>query len=165
MGASRVAIQPQMTHDWTVVIQMNTNLFKLPIWNIPPSGFPGEGPDLERLSGPGIRAFFRIAEIWGLSLEEQTRLLGGVSRSTLQRWKNAQDAQLTEDQLERISHVLGIYKALQILLPTSGDTWVKAENSEPLFQGRKGLEIMTKGGIGGLKFVRSYLDAQRGGWA
>ena len=30
----------------------------------------------------GLRAFFRIAELWGLGVDEQIRLLGSPARST-----------------------------------------------------------------------------------
>ncbi|MDP1831946.1 MAG: MbcA/ParS/Xre antitoxin family protein [Geothrix sp.] len=126
----------------------------------------GPGPDGEHLSGPGIRAFFNIAQEWALSVEEQLALLGLGSRSTLFSWKRAQDARLDRDQLERISHILGIYKALRILLPSgeSAQAWVKKPNDAPLFEGRPALERMSQG-ILGLYLVRNYLDAQRGGWA
>ena len=122
--------------------------------------------DIQRLSGPGIRAFFNIAKEWSLSVEEQMALLGLGSRSTLFAWKRAQDARLDRDQLERVSHVLGIYKALRILFPseTSARAWVKKPNDAPLFEGRPALERMSQG-ILGLFTVRAYLDAQRGGWA
>ena len=125
----------------------------------------GGGPDLERLSGPGIRAFFKMGELWGLSTEEQRLLLGGISKSTYHRWKKDQDATLSIDQLERISHLLGIYKNLQILLPASANDWVRRPNTHPLFGGEPALTVMVQGGISGLKMVRAYLDAQRGGWA
>ncbi len=122
--------------------------------------------DGRRLSGPAIRAFFRIGEAWGLSVEEQMDLLGLESRSTYFSWKRAQDARLDRDQLERVSHVLGIYKSLQILFSAGAqaDAWVKRPNAAPLFAGRPALERM-RDGIRGLFAVREYLDAQRGGWA
>jgi len=122
-------------------------------------------PDLERLSGPALRAFFKIADRWGLSGAEQQALLGGISRSTLQRWKREQDALLSQDQLERISYLLGIHKNLQILLPTTGDDWVKRPNGDARFEGRTALEVMVAGGMHALREVRLYLDAQTGGWA
>lgn len=125
-----------------------------------------KGPvDLERLSGPAIRAFFKIAERWDLAGADQQALLGGISRSTLQRWKRDQDALLTVDQLERVSYLLGIHKNLQVLLPTTADGWVKRPNADPLFEGRSALEVMVSGGISALRQVRIHLDAQRGGWA
>jgi hypothetical protein len=129
-----------------------------------PSPFGG-GPDLERLSGPGIRAFFNLGEAWGLSIDEQRLLLGGISKSTFHRWKKDRDALLSLDQLERVSHLLGIHKSLQILLPASADGWVKRPNANPLFGGQPALTMMVQGGITGLKTVRAFLDAQRGGWA
>jgi len=122
--------------------------------------------DSRRLSGPAIRTFFRIAEAWTLTVEEQMALLGLESRSTYFSWKRAQDARLDRDQLERVSHVLGIYKALHLLFSSGpqADAWVKKPNTAPLFTGRPALERM-RDGIRGLFAVRQYLDAQRGGWA
>ena len=82
---------------------------------LPAAGKPVR--NLSHLSGPGIRTFFRISQAWGLTVEEQMDLLGLASRSTLFSWKRAQDARLDRDQLERVSHVLGIYKSLRILFP------------------------------------------------
>jgi len=131
---------------------------------VPPhNGRQKDQADLERLSGPAIRAFFKIAERWGVAGAEQQALLGGISRSTLQRWKREQDALLTVDQLERISHLLGIHKNLHVLLPTTADGWVKRPNSAPLFGGRTALELMVAGGITAQREVRVYLDGQMGG--
>ena len=69
------------------------------------------------LSAPGLRAFFRIAEQWGLSVAEQMTLLGLTARSTYFAWKKNPGVELSRDTLERISYILGIFKALQILLP------------------------------------------------
>ncbi|BDU74055.1 MbcA/ParS/Xre antitoxin family protein [Mesoterricola silvestris] len=126
----------------------------------------GRGVDAQRHSGPAIRAFFRISEEWKLSVEEQLDLLGMESRSTFFNWKRAQNARLDRDQLERVSHVLGIYKALRILFPSveQANAWVKKPNAAPLFEGQPALGRMREG-IRGLFAVRSYLDAQRGGWA
>ena len=68
------------------------------------------------------------------------------------------------DTLERISYVLGIYKALQILLPDAAraDAWVRQPNSAGPFGGRSALERMMGGNVGDLFVVRQYLDAQRG---
>ena len=128
---------------------------------------PSDPLELERLSGAGIRTFFRIAALWDLEVEQQMALLGLRSRSTYFKWKRERKAKLDHDQLERISHILGIYKALQILLPDepSADAWIKRPNRAEPFQGEPALEVMIRGGITGLFAVRRYLDAQRGGWA
>jgi hypothetical protein len=112
-----------------------------------------------------LRAFFAIAARWGLSTAQQRTLLGGPPSSTFFKWKKEQGGNLPRDALERISYVLGIYKALQILLPNPerADRWVTAPNSAPLFGGRSALERMLAGNVGDLYVVRQYLDAQRGG--
>jgi len=128
---------------------------------------PAPAIDRKGLSGPALRTFFRIAELWGLSADEQMTLLGVTARSTFFKWKKDADAVLPKDTLERISYVLGIYKALQILLPDekAADAWVKCTNTAPLFGGRSALDRMLSGQVADLFVVRQYLDAQRGGWA
>jgi len=125
-------------------------------------------PSSRDLSAAGLRAFFNIARDWGLSTDEQMVLLGAPGRSTFFKWKSAPEtADLKRDTLERLSYLLGIYKALQILLPdtTAADAWVKKPNSAPLFGGRSALDRMLGGNVADLIAVRQYLDARRGGWA
>jgi antitoxin Xre/MbcA/ParS-like protein len=115
-------------------------------------------------SAAGLRAFARIAEVWGLSVAEQQTLLGISSRSTYFKWKKDPHVRLPRDTLERLSYLLGIYKALQILLPQAraADEWVRRPNEEPLFTGRSALERMLSGNVADLYLVRQYLDSQRG---
>jgi uncharacterized protein (DUF2384 family) len=71
---------------------------------------------------------------------------------------------LGQDQLTRISYVVGIYKALHILLPDDmADQWMTRPNDNPLFQGRSPLAFAVWAGIPGLQQIRSLLDAARGG--
>ena len=128
---------------------------------------PSTAPDRKGLSGPALRTFFRIATLWGLTVDEQMTLLGVTARSTFFKWKKNPNTVLPKDALERISYVLGIYKALQILLPDeqAADGWVKRPNTAPPFGGRSALDRMMSGQVADLFVVRQYLDAQRGGWA
>lgn len=121
-------------------------------------------PSPRELAGPALRTFFRIARVWGLSADQERCLLGNPPRSTFFRWKARGDAALGRDVLERISHVLGIYKALHLLFPvdTQADAWIKRPNSAPLFGGRSALDRMLSGQVADLFVVRQYLDAQRG---
>jgi len=118
-------------------------------------------------SGPALRTFFRIAERWNLNVEEQMKLLGITARSTYFKWKQDQEGRLSMDTLERISYLLGIFKALNILLPDedAADQWVKKPNDGPLFGGKPALDRMLSGRVSDLYVVRQYLDAERGGWA
>jgi hypothetical protein len=127
---------------------------------------PATAIDRKGLSGPALRTFFRIADLWRLSVEEQMTLLGATARSTFFKWKKNPNTVLPRDTLERISYILGIYKALQILLPSekAADEWVKRPNTAAPFGGRSALERMLSGQVADLFVVRQYLDAQRGGW-
>lgn len=122
-------------------------------------------PSLD-LAGAGLRAFFRLAELWELGLEEQRTLLGSPSRATWHRWRKAPPADLSKDTLERMSYLLGIWKALKILIPDARQAvaWVRKPNLDPLFGGRPPLERMLQGRMVDLADVRRHLDAARGVW-
>lgn len=120
----------------------------------------------ERMAAAGLRAFVRIADAWGLSVDEQLALLGQPPRSTFFAWRKQPDkASLPRDTLERLSNLLGIYKSLQILLPdaAAADAWVRKPNAAALFGGRSALDRMLAGNVADLNLVRRYLDGVRGG--
>ena len=129
---------------------------------------PQAGTDLDRrrLSGPALGAFLRIADLWGLSVDQQMILLGVTARSTFFKWKKSGSV-LPKDTLERISYILGIYGALQLLLPDpeAADAWVKRPNAAYPFGGTSALDRMLSGQVSDLYVVRHYLDAQTGGSA
>ena len=129
---------------------------------------PREAPAVDlatREAGQALlRTFFNIAEAWKLSAREAMTLLGLRSRSTYHVWKDGESGALPRDTLERISYVLGIYKALQMLLPSdeAADAWIRKPNTAPLFGGRSALDRLLSGNVADLYEVRCYLDAQRG---
>jgi hypothetical protein len=115
------------------------------------------------LARAGLATFYRIADEWALDSADQMTLLGLTSRTTFFRWKKSPPAGLPPDTLERLSHVFGIYKSLQIVLPgTAAATWIHRPNDAPLFEGRPALSLMLSG-VAGLFLVRAYLDGERGG--
>lgn len=126
------------------------------------------GPSLPEISPSalaraGLATFFNIADEWGLDTPQQMALLGLTSRTTFFRWKKTAPAALPPDTLERLSHVFGIYKSLQILLPgPAAAAWIHRPNEAPLFGGRPALDLM-RSGVAGLFLVRAYLDGERGG--
>lgn len=128
---------------------------------------PATAVDRKGLSGPALRTFFRIAELWRLTVEEQMTLLGVTARSTFFKWTKDPNVVLQEDTLERISHIVGVYEALQILLPDeeAADEWVRRPNAAPPFSGQSALDRMMSGQVADLSIVRQHLDAQRRGWA
>ena len=120
--------------------------------------------DSEELGSTALTAFFNITQRWGLSAEEERTLLGAPPRSTFFKWKSERAAKLSADTVERISYVMGIYKALRILLPTAeaAHAWVKKPNAAYGFAGKSALERMLGGRVVDLADVRRYLDAERG---
>ena len=116
------------------------------------------------LAGPALRAFFKLAERWKLRVADQRKLLGDPPESTFYKWKRERDGALSRDTLERISYLLGTFKALAILFPQPdrADEWLRRPNDAPTFGGRSALERMLSGNVADLYVVRQYLDAQRG---
>jgi len=114
-------------------------------------------------SSVALKAFFAITLKWRLT-SEQERVLLGTPKATFYRWKQQRDGALSQDTLERISYILGIYKALRILLPTEkmANDWVHKANTAPLFSGNTALDKLMKGRVVDLADVRRYLDAERG---
>ena len=121
------------------------------------------GPDASAVARAGLSTFYNIAAEWRLDAEQQMALLGLTSRTTFFRWKKSPPSALPPDTLERLSHVFGIYKSLQILLPgASAAEWIHRPNHAPLFDGRTALSLMLNG-VASLYLVRAYLDGERGG--
>lgn len=118
----------------------------------------------ELLGATALTAFFNISTAWGLSADDERTLLGAPPRSTFFKWKSAHAGKLATDTLERVSYVMGIYKALHILLPTANaaDAWIKKPNTAGFFGGKSALERMRGGRVIDLADVRRYLDAERG---
>ncbi|MEJ8567221.1 MbcA/ParS/Xre antitoxin family protein [Elongatibacter sediminis] len=115
---------------------------------------------------PALRAVFNILQAWAIPVKDWGRLLG-VSQPTVHRWKADPDAaerSHSADLLERLSYILGIYKALQILLPDAraADSWIRRPNAAPLFGGATPLQRILGGHVADLYEVRRWLDGQRG---
>jgi uncharacterized protein (DUF2384 family) len=131
------------------------------------SRLASEHPSATALSPAGLRTFFRIAGAWGLSLAEQRAALGNVAKQTLYNWRDhPESARLSDDQLDRLSYVLGIYKALHIIFtrPEQADSWIRRPNDAPPFGGKPAAATLFSGKMEDLMRVRRYLDAARGPW-
>ena len=122
-----------------------------------------------RLSGPGLRAFLAIADLWGLTEEQRRLVLGYPARSTYHSWvKKAHDRRditLSVDVLMRISAVLGIYKGLRILFADDDKAveWLRRPHKASVFGGASPIELITGGTQDALLTVRRFLDAACGG--
>ncbi len=118
----------------------------------------------ERLSPAAIKGFLRLAEAWKLRDEDARGLLGGMSNGSYYQLKRRPTRTLDQDRLTRISLLLGIFKALNILYSRKlADAWVQLPNTNLAFNGQTPLAFMLHGGVPAMMRVRQLLDARRGG--
>lgn len=125
-----------------------------------PGALPGAGQTRIPVE---LQAFFRMAERWDLSTDQQITLLGAPPRSTFFKWKKEGGGAIPPDTVERLSHLISIWKALQILFTTdqASDAWIHKPND--FFNGDSAMDVMLGGRVIDIYNVRRYLDAQRGG--
>ncbi|MEX3019711.1 antitoxin Xre-like helix-turn-helix domain-containing protein [Kluyvera sp. STS39-E] len=111
---------------------------------------------------------FRILEKWHCSTDEQLRLLGISSRSTLNKYKESNGGiRLSIDIQERMSYILNIHKCLRLLFSADDSIygWVRKPNTHPFFAGRSAMEVMNGGRVADLYEVATRLQSWRGGMA
>jgi hypothetical protein len=111
-----------------------------------------------------IGAMSELGKLWEISTAQLLNLLG-LSQTSFYRFKSGTSTGgLDPSTQERVSYLLRIQGALEVLLPRQqADCWVSLPNTAPLFGGRSALEHMLGGQLGDLKEVADYLDSQRGG--
>jgi hypothetical protein len=131
---------------------------------------PEPPPDLatreqrERLSAPALKAFFNIVGRWKVRDEDSRALLGGITNGPFYEMKRDPDRVLETDRLTRISYLIGIFKALEILHSRNiANEWVHLANRNPIFAGSTPLAYMIRGGLPAMQTVRRLLDARRAG--
>jgi len=118
----------------------------------------------DRLSPAAVRAFFNIMAHWGVRDEDARALLGGVSNGPFYDMKKNPDRVLDADKLLRISYLVGIFKALNVLYSDKlADAWIGLPNRNRIFGGETPLAYMLRGGLPAMQIVRRLLDARRGG--
>lgn len=115
-----------------------------------------------RLSPAALKSFFAIVEEWSLSMNHAADLLG-KSRSGIYKLRSSQPV-LSQDELTRISCLIGINRALHVVFPKKlAEQWMMRPNDHPLFRGETPLVYVLRTGIPGLELVRRMLDAARVG--
>ena len=117
-----------------------------------------------RLSPAAIVAFFSIVERWQLRNEDAMTMLGGISHGRYFDLKRNHKGLLSQDELTRISLLIGIFKALNILFGQRlANQWTSRPNSNPMFNGAPPLQYLSRGGVPAMIGVRRLLDSRRGG--
>lgn len=113
-------------------------------------------------SRSALAGFAAIMKAWAVRDEDATALIGGILPASYEAIKSGKYAEtISQDQLTRISYLIGIYKALHILLPKDiADTWMIRPNDNHMFGGIAPLAFCLKEGLPGLAKVRRLLDEE-----
>ncbi|WP_423175221.1 MbcA/ParS/Xre antitoxin family protein [Stenotrophomonas maltophilia] len=114
------------------------------------------------LAGPALLAFTQVATAWSLTRVEQSAILGQPVEAAFAVLKTGVVDDLWPETLERVSYLIGIYRALRTIFPNQqqADSWVRRPNTAAPFRGTNALALMCSGRLGGLATVRQYLEAE-----
>src|SRR5712672_1336516 len=124
----------------------------------------GDAATRTRLSTPAVVAFFALVDKWGLRNEDAMGLLGGVSHGRYYELKKNRKGLLSQDELTRLSLLIGIFKALNILFSQKlANQWTSRPNTNAMFHNAPPLHLLIRGGVPGMIGVRRLLDSRRGG--
>jgi hypothetical protein len=121
--------------------------------------------DRQLQASAGLKLFFGIADLWQLSTEEQMTLLGNMKKSRFfDLKKNPGAANLSDDELDRLSFIANIHSSLAIMFNEENQRrFLKTpqdENGD--LAGRAPIDIMLSG-IRGLLDMNDYFSSLRGG--
>lgn len=118
-----------------------------------------------RMFKAGLRTVLNVAKRWDLT-EQQVCSILSVSPATLGAWQLGNSEQITDENLLRVSLILGIYRRLAELFPISktADAWVQQPNKAVPFCGESAIAFILKhdAEITILRAVRDYLVTQVG---
>src|SRR2546427_9942987 len=120
----------------------------------------------ERLSRSALKGFFNIMSQWKVRDEDARALLGGVTNGPFYEMKRDPDRTLEPDRLTRISYLVGIFKALNVLYSEAlADAWVRLANRHPTFRGGAPPALLLPTRPPGMHAVRRPLRPRRAGGA
>lgn len=137
----------------------------LPVSSLPaPAAALAGAADREEMAAAGLEAFRRLTDCWSLSNEEAAALLDVTERTWSRMKKPGWTGRVSQDQLLRLSALIGLYKALHLYFSdTLADRWPKLPNTGPLFRGASPVAFMAAGALPAIMQARDYADALRGG--
>lgn len=126
-------------------------------------------PDLQDISvrarlTQALPLVIRILAGWGLTRAQQGALLT-LSPRTIQRVQASGSVRsvLNQDQLTRLSLIVGIGRALPALYGHSSPGWIQRTNGRFPFLGRTPLAFILDGGIPAMLAVRRLLEGDQSG--
>ena len=99
-----------------------------------------------------------IVEAWKLDDSDARKMLD-VNHQTWMQIKNGKwSGLLDQEQLMRVSAVIGLYKALHSCFRSDlADCWIKRPNTGRIFSGRKPVDVLIEGGLPTMLETRHYL--------
>lgn len=129
---------------------------KLPIHSIPDF----DSPEVQKhLSPSALKMFLNIVELWQIGSHDAQLLLGSRDEQILHL--DPENAHLDRDILMRISYLIGIFKALNLVHGQKlADQWISLPNRNAIFGGQSPLQFMISGGLPAMQRVRRLLDAR-----
>ncbi len=121
--------------------------------------------DDKRRSAIGLKTALAILDKWGANPEQAQAVLQVSKASYYKFRKDPGAAQLSNDQLERLSYLLNIHAALRTLFenPENVYGFMGLDNHNAYFKGKSPLELIASGHFGTLYEVYKHIDALRGG--
>lgn len=131
---------------------------------LPLVAFP-EGEEALSMARAGLKAFARMSTHWGLTVDQQRTILGGLPKTTYYGLLKGNVHSVTRDTLERLSLLVGIWVNLEILVPdpAAAAGWMRRPHPDRRFGGASPLEWILQGTLASLVDVRRYLEAWRFG--
>lgn len=117
-----------------------------------------------RMAEAGLNAYRRLTDIWRLTNEEAAALIDVADRTWARMKKPGWTGRISQDQLLRLSALVGLYKGLHLYFADRlADDWPGRPNDGPLFGGARPVDWMIAGGLPAIMAARDYVDALRGG--
>ena len=106
----------------------------------------------------GLRTALRIlGAVWAYT-DEEIAMIFDATVDEIQAWREAPStAHISDDQLVRISYILGIHKALDTLVPERSAHSGFLRRPTPALDGASPVDIMREG-TSGLRQIRRWLD-------
>ena len=112
----------------------------------------------------GLQAVINILSKWECSPSQQCHILGMKKSTFYSHKQSTSGVSLTIDQLERVSYILNIHAALRVVFdnPENVYGFMSMNNSNPYFNGKAPLDIISTGNFGALYETFKRIDSLRG---